>query len=202
VHCCWSVGADVVGATFADVTVEPLAPAPDDKDWTWVLDHPCPDCGVDATALRIADIAPMVRDTAAKFAVVLARPDAADRPEPHVWSALEYACHVRDVCDVFNQRLHLMLMQDDPLFANWDQDATALAERYWSQDPAVVAAELTEAAERIARSFEGVADDQWSRPGRRSNGSVFTVDSLARYFVHDLLHHLHDVGATAHPRSS
>ena len=31
-----------------------------------------------------------------------------------------------------------MLDHDDPLFANWDQDATAVAERYHEQDPVVV----------------------------------------------------------------
>jgi len=32
-----------------------------------------------------------------------------------------------------------------------------------------------------------------SRPGFRSDGARFTVESFARYFVHDLAHHLHDV---------
>ena len=88
-----------------------------------------------------------------------------------------------------------MLFQDDPLFPDWDQDATALAERYWSQDPVIVGAELAAAAETIARRFEAVGEDQWTRPGRRSNGSVFTVDSIGRYLLHDLVHHLHDVEA-------
>ena len=25
---------------------------PDDKDWTWVLERPCPECGFDASALQ------------------------------------------------------------------------------------------------------------------------------------------------------
>jgi DinB superfamily len=177
------------------MTVEPLAPAPDDKDWTWVLDTSCPDCGFDAAAIRTTDLSSQVRGTATAFAVVLQRPDARDRPQPGVWSVLEYGCHVRDVCRVFDERVRLILSQDDPLFPNWDQDATALAQRYWTQEPAVVTAELAAAAETVARSFEGVEVDQWSRQGRRSNGSVFTVDSLARYFLHELVHHLHDVGA-------
>ena len=35
-------------------------------------------------------------------------------------------------------RLDLMLTQTDPHFENWDQDATAVAERYDLADPAVV----------------------------------------------------------------
>ncbi len=41
----------------------------------------------------------------------------------------------RDVFVVFDQRLALMLAEDDPLFASWDQDATALESRYELQDP-------------------------------------------------------------------
>jgi hypothetical protein len=177
------------------MTVEPLAPSPDDKDWTWVLDTPCPDCGFDAVAIKMSDIASQIRGAAAAFEVVIQGRDAGDRPQPGVWSPIEYGCHVRDVCRVFDERLRLMLIQDDPPFPNWDQNSTALAERYWTQEPAVVSAELASAAESVAGSFESVEPAQWSRPGRRSNGSAFTVDSLARYFLHELVHHLHDVGA-------
>ncbi|HEU4841031.1 MAG TPA: DinB family protein, partial [Ilumatobacteraceae bacterium] len=81
-----------------------------------------------------------------------------------------------------------------PLFANWDQDETAVAERYGVQDPTVVAAELAVAGDAVAASFAAVGGDQWDRVGRRSDGAVFTVRSFARYFVHDPLHHLWDVG--------
>lgn len=170
------------------MTVEPPAPAPDEKDWTWVLDTPCPECGFDAATIRAAGVPSQIRDAASAFGVALLRPDARDRPAPEVWSVVEYACHVRDVSRLFDQRVDLMLTQDDPLFPDWDQDAMALAERYWTQDPALVGAELAAAAETVARRFEGVGGDQWVRPGRRSNGSVFTVNSIGRY----LLHHLHD----------
>ena len=86
-----------------------------------------------------------------------------------------------------------MLDQDDPLFANWDQDETALARRYWAQSPAVVSGELESAAVAMATVIDSVRPDQRQRPGRRSNGSMFTVDTLIRYFVHDLVHHAHDV---------
>jgi hypothetical protein len=33
----------------------------------------------------------------------------------------------------------------------------------------------------------------WDRPGLRSNGSRFTVASLGRYHLHDVVHHLRDV---------
>jgi hypothetical protein len=170
-----------------------VIPEPDDKDWTWTLLRRCPDCGFDATAVRAADVPRIVEDVRARFARRLADPDAVVRPDPAVWSTTEYACHVRDVCEVFDERLSAMLGSDDPLFANWDQDRTALQRRYSEQQPQPVRAELDAAATRINATIRGVRDDQWARPGRRSNGSVFTVESLIRYFAHDLVHHAHDV---------
>ena len=167
---------------------------PDTKDWTWVIEKPCPECGFDAAAVPLAGLPDLVRANAAAWPAVLARPDVRHRPDPGTWSPLEYGCHVRDACRVFGDRLTLMLTVDDPLFANWDQDATAIEQDYPAQDPARVAADLVNNAAQIADGFAAVRPDQWGRTGRRSNGSVFTVDTLARYFTHDPVHHLHDVG--------
>ena len=105
----------------------------------------------------------------------------------------EYACHVRDVHRIFAQRVRLMLDEREPHFADWDQDATAVEEGYDLQDPAVVALELTDAAEQVASSYDEVPADAWGRRGLRSNGSVFTVESIGRYHLHDVVHHLWDV---------
>lgn len=166
---------------------------PDTKDWTWVLQQACPECGFDATAVDPRSIGATVRALVPRWEAALARDDVRDRPEPATWSTLEYGAHVRDVFRVMDLRLALMLEHDDPQFANWDQDATAVAERYDLQDPALVAHELGGAAAVLADRYDSVPDDAWQRPGRRSNGSVFTVDTLGRYMLHDVLHHLHDV---------
>ena len=174
-------------------TADPATPEPDAKDWTWTLERPCPECGFDAATIERVAISALVRDAASRWPDVLARPDATRRPAPATWSPLEYACHVRDVHRTFQQRLELMLEQDDPTFANWDQDETALAERYWEQDPAVVATEVTESGADLADAYTRVGEGDWARTGARSNGSTFTVDSLGRYLLHDLFHHVWDV---------
>ena len=73
------------------------------------------------------------------------REGSALRVEPDKWSALEYACHVRDVFTLFASRISMMLSQDGARFENWDQDATAREQRYELQNPAHVARELEEA---------------------------------------------------------
>ena len=167
---------------------------PDTRDWTWVLDRPCPECGFDTRTVSADAVPALVRANVAAWSPVLADTDRARRrPHADVWSPLEYACHVRDVFRIFRGRLLLMLVEDDPLFPNWDQDVTAVEDRYASQDPLIVAGELAVAGESIAAAFAQVPPDAWQRPGRRGDGASFTVGTFARYFVHDPIHHLHDV---------
>ena len=167
---------------------------PDAKDWTWTLRERCPDCGFEASSIEPADVATWVTASTDPWPSVLARPDVAVRPDPATWSPLEYACHVRDVCRLFEERLTLMLTSDAPAFANWDQDATARAERYGEQDPQAVARQVGEAAASYAGAYAAVPADGWDRVGLRSDGSQFTVLTLGQYGLHDLVHHLWDVG--------
>ena len=171
---------------------------PDAKDWTWVLRRPCPECGLDTRSFAREDVPVLIRANAAAWREPLAAPDAVRRPQPGKWSALEYGCHVRDVLKLYDYRLSLMLTENDPLYPNWDQDETAIADRYDTQDPATVTDELVAAAEAIAARFGTVTGPQWERPGRRSDGTVFTVETFARYLVHDLVHHLYDVTERQH----
>jgi hypothetical protein len=166
---------------------------PDDKDWTWVLDRACPECGFDASAVPASDVARRIRKDAIDWLTRLQRPGATERPRPGVWSVLEYGCHVRDVHRIFNHRIQLMLNEHEPTFPNWDQDATALAENYGAQDPIAVADELLDAATTVAETYASVPADAWPRRGLRSNGSEFTISSIARYHLHDVVHHAWDV---------
>jgi hypothetical protein len=139
-------------------------------------------------------VAELIRQNALAWRELLHRPEPPvdRRPDDDRWSTLEYACHVRDVYRLYDVRLHLMLDQDDPQFPNWDQDVTAVEDRYNEQDPARVVHDLEEAAATIAESFEDVAGDAWQRPGTRSDGARFTVETFARYLVHDPIHHVYD----------
>lgn len=140
------------------MSVEPM---PDTKSWTWVLERPCPECGLDTRAVAPEDVAARLRDTVPIWRDALAGAAASRRPSPAVWSPLEYGCHVRDVCRRYAERLDLMLADDEPGFADWNQDETALADRYAEQDPAVVAAELAEAAAGLASRFAAVRGPAW-----------------------------------------
>lgn len=169
--------------------------APDTKDWTWVLERPCGECGFDPAAYPLSRFVTALGELAGEWTSVLGRDDLRTRRRRDRWSDLEYACHVRDVFRVMDRRLASMLVEDDPLFQNWDQDATAREEHYDEQDPATVTRELRDAADRFSDRVDAVRAEEWSRPGTRSNGSRFSVETLVRYALHDVVHHLFDVAA-------
>ena len=173
---------------MAGVTIEP-----ETKSWMWVLERECDECGFDTPSVRVDELGALMRQVAEPWPAFLADPLARTRPRDDCWSALEYGCHVRDVFRVGTYRLQRMLQEDNPHFDNWDQDATAIEERYDQQDPLQVAEELVAAATVLGDGYDTVEPDQWQRPGVRSNGSLFTVESFGRYFLHDPMHHVVDV---------
>jgi len=168
---------------------------PDTKDWTWVVNRPCLECGFDSSSLPTAEIVALIVANAQAWSTLLGGDPAGlrRRVRDDRWSPLEYACHVRDVFRLYDERLQLMLTRDDPTYPNWDQDQTAVEERYNDQDPVAVAAELRDAADGLAARFATVEGDRWERSGTRSDGATFTVVTFGRYMIHDPVHHLHDV---------
>ena len=108
-------------------------------------------------------------------------------PTPSTWSPLEYACHVRDVCRLFEERLALMLDAGRPGLRNWDQDATARRGPLRRAGPGHGRrASSRRRAPRSSPAYAQVPDDAWGRTGIRSNGSEFTVLTLGQYGLHDL----------------
>ncbi len=167
---------------------------PDDKNWTWVLERECPDCGFDASACDATGVSRLIRENAQVWKAMFSNGSIhAGRPDDSTWSVLEYACHVRDVYRRYYGRIVMMLTEDDPLYPNWDQDASAVEDSYETQDPETVVDELVVASEILATKLDGVTVEEWSRSGRRSDGAVFTVDTIVRYMIHDPIHHVWDV---------
>lgn len=174
-------------------------PQPDTKNWTWVLERRCPECGFDGSTFDRSKVAGQVRSNAAAWRGVLGRGEIVSQRPPTppgagpVWSALEYGAHVRDVYKLACERLALMLDKESPTFADWNQDAHALDHDYASEDANKVSYDLAINAGKFADMLDRVRGSQWDRPGRRSDGSEFKVETFAIYLLHDPVHHLADV---------
>jgi hypothetical protein len=167
---------------------------PDGKDWTWVLERRCPECGFEARTVPREQLGERFFLAGEEWVQILREnPGVEVRPAPAVWSPLEYGAHVRDLYVITGQRLELMLTADDAVFADWDQDEAARAGRYGEQDPEQVAEDLEAAAQRLVSTIAEIEARAWARSGTRSNGSVFTVETFLQYVLHDVVHHLWDV---------
>ena len=161
----------------------------------------CDECGYayeDRGAVRIAE---NLKALGPRYAARLEGTGSAplvtlrERPEPGVWSALEYACHVRDVLLAQRERLLLALVEECPSFAPIYREQRVVLARYGDADPERVADQLDMAATMLADAFERLDTDAWGReciynfpaPARRS------VAWLGAHTLHEGEHHLADV---------
>ena len=113
--------------------------------------------------------------------------------DDRTWTPLQYGCHVRDVFKIFEERARLMVKKrKPPTFKDWDQEAEAIKSKYDEQDAGKVAYALASNAGKFADLLDRLDEDEWAKQGTRSDGAEFTVESLARYMLHDVEHHLWD----------
>ena len=159
----------------------------------------CDQCGFVFNEVPIPTIPDAVRALGPRYSMAL---DAAERaavtrrrPSPHVWSALEYACHVRDVLRVQRDRVDLALGEDRPEFTSMRREERVTEERYNDQEISTVIEELTQAAEQMASALDVLGDDQWARTGIYPwpEPAERSLTWVARQTVHEGLHHLEDI---------
>ena len=117
------------------------------------------------------------------------------RPADDQWSALEYACHVRDALRINIERVPATLLPNPPEFQALARDEAAIERKYNEQDPAAVADEIDAAAAELSAAFAAVPDDGWQRFWMRGD-MKFTIDWMARNVQHEVDHHLLDIGRT------
>jgi hypothetical protein len=117
------------------------------------------------------------------------------RPAPDVWSAIEYACHVRDVWLVQRDRAILALVEDTPSYPRMFRDERTDLAGYQREDVTDVASEVVMAANLMAKLFEGLASDQLARPCiyNYPEPTERDVAWLGRHTLHEATHHLDDL---------
>jgi len=177
-----------------------LADRPEPLGARWQSER-CPECAFEPEKFGPAELPAAVAGLGRRYRAPLERllpgedPDILRaRPLPGTWSALAYACHVRDVLILFDGRIQRMLVEDDPDLGTWDHEAAVEADRYEAQDPVEVAKALEANAAGLAVNLSGIRDGAWERTGRRGTGEEFTVIGAGRYVLHEGHHHLLDLG--------
>jgi S-DNA-T family DNA segregation ATPase FtsK/SpoIIIE len=159
----------------------------------------CGECGFDYDAGERADFPSRLRRLAADYRAALGSADAAAlraHPVAATWSALEYACHFRDVLVTQRQRVLLALAEEVPVFAPMRREERVTELDYNGQEPEAVAGQIDRAADRLAVTLAGLPAAGWARtavygwPVR----AVRDVEWMARHTLHEGVHHLADIG--------
>jgi uncharacterized damage-inducible protein DinB len=178
-------------------------PEPPERDWYELVaaGGPCPDCGLDVGAIRRSDLGPSVMGEARAWEEFLEDVDdkaARRRPEPETWSALEYACHVAGVFDVFAGRVRRMRQEDEPELGWWDHEAAVTEEEYNERSLDDARTGIADGAVALALALPRLDDPaQWERFGTRRSGERFTVEGLVRFAIHESNHHRRDARTSA-----
>jgi len=167
------------------------------KNWTWVNERPCDECGFDASTIEASATDRVLARAVDDWSELFGRHDVERlrrRPDPATWSPLEYACHVRDVLDLLDLRIDRVVREEHPTFDDWHPDDRAEAGRYDLEiDPVAVLARLVTNAHRVIDRIGGLSVLDWRRRGTRADGLEFTAAFITTYLTHDVVHHLHDV---------
>ena len=166
-----------------------------------VRDGSCPECGLAASSVTEGDLGVDIVEEARLWDDFLTglsdSPSLSTRPVPEVWSALEYAGHVRDTLTLFADRIQLAIDIESPRFEYQDQEAAVLGRMYNGEDPRKLAAAIRANAGRFAQLLDTLPPGAWARGGTRLEDEYFDVALLARFALHEVRHHRVDAEHSA-----
>lgn len=116
------------------------------------------------------------------------------RPEPEVWSAIEYAAHSRDITALHCFGVEQALTGEEPVFPPImaDELIASAAATYVDEDPQLVVDALDNEAERLAAMASAAPGAAWEL-GITIGEDRSTVRRLLEHALHDSLHHIDDV---------
>ncbi|MGH9186471.1 MAG: DinB family protein [Acidimicrobiales bacterium] len=164
----------------------------------------CEECGFDYDALALPEAPAALRRFGRRYQAPLTRflpgEDTGTVVRAHpldgVWSALEYACHVRDVLDVQRERIEVALVEECPTATPMGREERVIQDHYNDQDPGVVTDELAANAGTLAALVETLTPAQFERTMRYTypEWAVRPVSWVVRHTVHECEHHLLDIG--------
>jgi hypothetical protein len=117
-------------------------------------------------------------------------PEALRRaPQPEKWSALEIACHLRDIDRLYTQRVSQTAFSERPSF--WMMDNARVSEklRYREADPASVLKEHRRRREDLVSLLRALPHAGWQRTGLHPKRGELTIEGLAEVIAgHDENH--------------
>jgi uncharacterized damage-inducible protein DinB len=104
------------------------------------------------------------------------------------WTVLEVLCHLRDFEEVFTQRAHLAVEQDNPPLPFPKPDELAIQNRYNEQNIEALAEWKKRRSNLIGYMRERIPTD-WDRPAMHPvRGQLTLLEQLLLLPLHDTIH--------------
>jgi uncharacterized damage-inducible protein DinB len=111
------------------------------------------------------------------------------KPAPEKWSALEVACHLRDVERLWADRLVKAAFSDKPAFFMVDVAALAARNNYNHQDLGKAVKEFARLREDNLRLLRAIPASQWKRAGIHPERGEISIERVVYIMMgHDLGH--------------
>ena len=123
-------------------------------------------------------------------------PEAVRRsPRPGKWSAIEIACHLRDIDRIYAERVTKVAFSDRPSF--WMMDNARVAEklRYRDADPTAVLKEHRRRREDLLTLLRALPQSGWQRTGLHPKRGELTLENLASVIAEHDENHLKQIEA-------
>jgi hypothetical protein len=120
------------------------------------------------------------------------------RPAGTGFSVVEHLCHLRDLDEVYIERVRRMLSESMPVLESVDGTQMAEERNYIAQDPAAAVAEFRKARRTLVRLLERTSSDERERIGLFDGIRRLTLWELAEdMYRHDRTHiqELNELGA-------
>lgn len=111
------------------------------------------------------------------------------RPQPEKWSAIEIACHLRDVDRLYAERVTKAAFSEGPAF--WMMDNALVAEKlhYRDADPTAVVKEYRRRREDLTALLRSLPHGIWQRTGLHPKRGEISIEKLAEVIAgHDATH--------------
>ena len=155
----------------------------------------CAECGFDGEHLMTGDAITALRSMGRRWSELfkdVLEERLRRRPDPEVWSPLEYAAHTRDVIALIGRGMNEVLKGTEPSFPAVEPDPAGADHGYNALDPSEVLDRLAAEAERMADRASKALPEHWNRRAT-TGGEPTDAAWMLRHAVHDASHHLRDV---------
>jgi hypothetical protein len=158
----------------------------------------CAECGFVYDISRVLAVGGRITLSVGELSELLngAAADVSARPEPHTWSVLEYACHIRDVLLVHRERVLVARREERPLVTPMGIEERMEHDGYSGQSIVDVERQVIEAARLFANVLTRLGPRDWERTTimrTGTNESEWSLRQVAVHAEHEVRHHLLDI---------